>query len=59
MSEKYALLSVYNKKDILNTLLDIDVMISAVPYFHNLYLTPNLKKNRIFFNNIYCFNRIS
>ena len=30
-------LDIYNKEDILDVLQEIDVMISAVPYFHNLY----------------------
>ena len=32
-------MDIYNKEDVINILSDMDVMISAVPYFHNLYLT--------------------
>jgi len=35
----YSQLDIYNEEKILNILENIDVMISAVPYFHNLYLT--------------------
>ena len=33
------LLDIYDKKSIASILEEVDVMISAVPYFHNLYLT--------------------
>ena len=36
---KYTQLDIYNKTDVINILSDIDVIVSAVPYFHNLYLT--------------------
>ena len=32
-------LDIYDKNKIVDALIDMDVMISAVPYFHNLYLT--------------------
>ena len=35
----YMQLDIYSKDDIFKALSEIDVMISAVPYFHNLYLT--------------------
>ena len=38
-STQYMELDIYNKEDMLKILSEVDVMISAVPYFHNLYLT--------------------
>ncbi len=35
----YIQLDIYNRENIIDVLTDLDVMISAVPYFHNLYLT--------------------
>ena len=35
----YLELDIYDKDAIVNLLKDIDVVVSAVPYFHNLYLT--------------------
>ena len=32
-------LDIYDKSAIMDALRDMDVMVSAVPYFHNLYLT--------------------
>ena len=35
----YIELDIYNEQDLMNVMNDIDIMVSAVPYFHNLYLT--------------------
>ena len=35
----YIELDIYNKNEIVKAMKNVDVMISAVPYFHNLYLT--------------------
>jgi len=35
----YIQLDIYNKQSVVDVLINIDVMISAVPYFHNLHLT--------------------
>ena len=36
---RYLELDIYDKQSTIETLKDFDVLISAVPYFHNLYLT--------------------